>query len=265
VYAALRRQHRVVRVAPDGSSSDFAGDGLSDHSGDGGAATAASIAAPNGLAVDLAGNVYVTESGVMSYLIVGGPPFAHEHLRVIDAGGTIDTVAGRGGYGIDGLGGAALQALLGVPYQVSAEADGSVLVGEVGTQRVMRLRPDGILAPFAGRGLFVLNGYGAYSGDAGPAVAARLYGAEGMGTDQEGKTFIADMRNSRVRMVDERGSIITVAGTGDVGPQRTSPDGTAGPLAAAGCPGALAVAPDGRVYYPDLFTSAIRVLTLVPY
>jgi len=129
---------------------------------------------------------------------------------------------------------------------------------------VLRVDPDGILRHVAGRTIFTLNGVGAYSGDGGPAIGARLYGAEGLASDSEGRTFIADMRNSRVRMVDARGGIITIAGTGLAG-FTPSPDGMPGPLVSAGCPGALAVGPDGRVYYPDLYTSAIRMLTLVPY
>src|SRR5207245_4745928 len=89
---------------------------------------------------------------------------------------------------------------------------------------------------------------------------ARLYGAEGLGTDADGKTFIADMRNSRVRLVDALGSIITIVGTGESSGLPVA-NGTPGVQASAGCPG-LAVGPDGRLYYRDLATGAVRVLTL---
>ncbi|HYY04983.1 MAG TPA: hypothetical protein VE997_00295, partial [Candidatus Limnocylindria bacterium] len=61
--------------------------------------------------------------------------------------------------------------------------------------------------------------------------------------------------------------IITIAGTGEDNYTTASPDGTPATLVPAGCPGALAVGGDGRVYYTDLIvveriaTSRIRVLT----
>ena len=53
--------HIVFRVSPDGSLSTFAGNGAPGFTGDGGPATNASIASPSGLAVDAAGNLYVSD------------------------------------------------------------------------------------------------------------------------------------------------------------------------------------------------------------
>jgi DNA-binding beta-propeller fold protein YncE len=265
VYAALRASHMVVRVAADGTRTVFAGTGAPTHSGDGGPATAATITAPNGVAVDPQGNVYVTESGATAFILYGVGVSSGERVRVVDTSGTIHPFAGTGTYGLGTIPGPALLVGLGAPYQLAMAArGGGVLIGEVGLQRVLRVDPDGILHHLAGRSIFIFGGVGSYAGDAGPAVQARLYGAEGLGADAAGNTFIADMRNSRVRMVDAGGSIITVAGTG-IGDVPGTPDGMPGTLVSAGCPGALAVGPDGRVYYPDLYTSRIRVLTLVSY
>src|SRR2546422_4113512 len=86
---------------------------------------------------------------------------------------------------------------------------------------------------------------------------ARLNSAEGVGTDSEGKTFIADLRNKRIRMVDSLGTIVTVVGTGQraiigVHDIDVPPDGTPGTFGNAGCPAALAVGTDDRVYYAEL-------------
>ena len=260
IYAALRRMHEVIRVAPDGSSTAFAGTGIAGQSGGGGPAIAAETVAPNGVAVDAQGNVYITQSAITSLFFGLGGPGPEERVRVVDQGGTIRTVAGSGAFGTDGVGGPALAAQLGAPYELATTPDGSVLIGEVGYQRVLRVGSDGILYLLAGRP-HVLTG--AYSGDGGPAVAARLYGAEGLGTDADGKTFIADMRNSRVRLVDALGSIITIVGTGESSGLPVA-NGTPGVQASAGCPG-LAVGPDGRLYYRDLATGPVRVLTLARY
>jgi hypothetical protein len=226
----------------------------------------AAAAAPNGVAVDDRGNVYVTESRAIAAYLYDVPLTTGEHVRVVDPAGTMHTFAGAGPYGSGGGGGPAVAAQLGAPYQLATTADGALLIGEVGLQRAVRVGPEGTLTALAGRPLLItIEGVGAFSGDGGRAVDARLYGVEGLGTDSVGNTFIADMRNSRIRLVDSRGSIITIAGTGASSDDAAGLDGTAGALANAGCPGALAVGPDDRVYYTDLRTSRVRTLTRVPY
>src|SRR5262249_59357361 len=114
--------------------------------------------------------------------------------------------------------------------------DQSLLVGEVGLQRVLRFRSGGALDLVAGRALPLV---GAYSGDGGPARTARLYGPEGLGEDADGKVFIADMRSRRIRVVDSLGSIVTIAGTGRA--EGASPG--AAPMADNGRPPRLADVP----------------------
>lgn len=264
VYAALRRVDRVVRITADGTVTPFAGTGTAAHSGDAIPATEASLWSPNGVAADVHGNVYLTESGITRLLLYGVGSVNHEFVRVVDASGVIRTVAGAGLYGIVGAGGPALAASLAAPYQLASVDDGSLLIGEVGAQRVLRIETDGTLTNVAGRAQLAASAVGAYSGDGGAAASARLYGAEGVDTDRFGNVFIADMRNSRIRLVDSRGSIITIAGNGSRATEGPL-DGQAGTEVWAGCPGALAIGPDDRVYYPDLSDNRIRVLTRVGY
>jgi len=251
-YAALRLDHRIMRFAPDGTPTVVAGTGTPGHSGDGGPATSAETVGPDGVAVDEAGNVYFTESSAtISYLQGRDLPPA-EHVRMVAPDGTIHTVAGNGQFGTVGIGGPAVAASIGIPYSIAIGRDRSLLVGDLGFERVLRIDAAGILRHVAGRP----NVLGAYAGDGGPALAARLYSAEGVGEDAEGKVFIADMRNRRVRLVDGAGSIITIAGT--AAPKLSYP----GPalLASIDCPLALAVGREGRVYIP----SAAGVLVLTP-
>lgn len=84
--------HRVVRLAPDGTMTVLAGTGTAGATGDGGAATEATLNAPEGVAVDALGNVFIADTG-------------NHKLRLIDAAtGKISTVAGTGtaGYNDDG-------------------------------------------------------------------------------------------------------------------------------------------------------------------
>jgi hypothetical protein len=74
--------------------------------GDGGAATAAGLSNPSGVAVDAAGNVYIADCG-------------NNRVRKVNTSGIIDTVAGTGVAGYSGDGGLATNAALGCPFGVA--------------------------------------------------------------------------------------------------------------------------------------------------
>jgi len=76
---------------------------------------------------------------------------------------------------------------------------------------VRRVEEDGRLVTLAGRGK------PEFDGDGGPATQAGLDSPEGLFVDPRGRMFIGDEWNNSVRMVDERGIISTVMGTGHTG------------------------------------------------
>jgi DNA-binding beta-propeller fold protein YncE len=63
IYIADSAANRVLRVSPAGIVSTVAGNGEYEFSGDGGPATEAGLAGPEGVAVDAAGNLYIADSG----------------------------------------------------------------------------------------------------------------------------------------------------------------------------------------------------------
>jgi len=263
LYGALRNEHILPRLSPLGERLIVAGlPGTAGHSGDGGFAREARISAPDGVAVDGFANVYVNDSGFLASTYVGAPVNTGEWLRRIDSAGRIATIAGSGTYGLLGVGGDALSAQLALPYSLAARASGTVLVGEAGGNRVVEIEPGGRLLVLAGRPSGILS---IFAGDGGPALDARFHGAEGLAEDADGKVFVADFRNARIRLVDSLGSVITVAGNGaSVATGQPFGDGP-GALARVGCPAALAIDAAGRVYFPDLLADRVRVLTPVPY
>ena len=93
LYIADRNNHRIRRVdGTTGRLSTVAGNGQPGFSGDGGAATSASIDAPSSVAVDAAGNVLIADNN-------------NNRVRRVDAAsGVISTIAGCGKKGplIDG-------------------------------------------------------------------------------------------------------------------------------------------------------------------
>jgi sugar lactone lactonase YvrE len=258
----------VYKVTPAGDVSRFAGTlGVAGHDGDGGLATDALLAGTRKAAADSAGNVYLTESGLLTFgCSPNGVVNNAEYVRMVDPDGIIHTVAGTGPYGSAGVGGSALSAQFGLLLAMIVAPDGTLLLGEGGTQRVLRidpLPPDGILTHVAGR---TTTPIGAYSGDGGPARLARFFSIEGLAQDADGNVIVADFQNNRIRLIDKAGSIITIAGNGVTTglPGPGAGDGGPGELAFVDCPQDAVLAPDGRIWFHNqLGARYFRTLTRV--
>jgi DNA-binding beta-propeller fold protein YncE len=85
-------------------------------------------------------------------------------------------------------------------------------------------RATGVISTIAG------TGAAGFSGDGGPATKAQLSQPHSIALDNEGRIYICDIRNHRIRVVDpSSGGITTFAGTGDrsKSPDGASIDGTA--------------------------------------
>jgi hypothetical protein len=192
----------VVTACGGGGSAEkaailktVAGDGGS-QLGDGGPATSAGLCGPTGVALDAAGNMYISDTG--DYCL--GP--GGDTVRKVDPHGTITTVAGTGEAGFSGDGGPATKAKL--------DGKGNLYISDTEHHRIRMVNKDGIIHTVAG------TGKEGYSGDGGPATKAALNLPIGIALDSEGNLFIACHHNSRVRKVDRSGKITTVAGTGEM-------------------------------------------------
>lgn len=257
-----RESNRVLRLEGWLDWSVVAFTGQPGHSGDGGPALDARAAAPIGLDYDSRGTLYVAETGLLAAAFQGVPS-SGEYVRAIDPIGRVRTVAGAGPYGVAGHNGPALAATLGSPYGLHVRSDASILIGEAAGERLLDLDPGALLAHRAGRPGSII---GSYSGDGGPAVLARFNGLEALASDREGNILVGDFRNGRVRLVDRLGSVISILGRDDgIGRSLPAEDDIPASLAWGGCPGGLAVGPDGRVYVGDGQHEILRVLTRTPY
>lgn len=164
-------------------------------------------------------------------------------------GGTITTVVGTGVSGTEGVGGPAAEAQLRVPVDLAFDPDGNMYVAERYGSRIVKIDAAGILTVLAG------TGESSFSGDGGPAAAAALNGASAVATDSKGNVYIADTLNNRIRMVDRRGVITTVAGTGTAG---LSGDGGPATAARLKAPGGMTIDSAGNLYVNDLGNLRIR-------
>jgi hypothetical protein len=195
LYIADTGNHRVRKVAADGTISTFAGTGTAGFSGDGGPATAAELDRPYGVAVDGAGRVHIADHN-------------NHRIRTVGPDGTIDTFAGTGEAGYAGDGAAARSARLSGPHAVAVDRTGAVHIADAGNHRVRRVAPDGTISTVAGTGQ---DGFG---GDGGPAEAAQLNCPAAVAVDSAGCLYIGDQYNHRIRKVAADGTLSTVAGTG---------------------------------------------------
>ncbi len=171
---------RIRRIGPDGIITTVAGDGnrcgpaiaittdadFNALCGNGIAATKSRLLFPTDVQFGPDGALYIADPSVW-------------RIRRVGPDGVMRTFAGsavepfQGNLSV-GDGGPATQAGLGTPATIAFGSDGSLYIGEGSTDiggnnfRVRRVTPNGIITTFAGTGVF------GFSGDGGPAPAARL-------------------------------------------------------------------------------------------
>lgn len=118
---------RVRRIDSDGTIRTIAGTGEYGFSGDGGPATDATLTYPSGIDVAPDGTVYISDQ-------------YNQRIRKVTPDGTINTIAGNGGWGFDGDGGLAIEATLDQGQDVAIGPGGDVHITGWGN-RVRRIEP----------------------------------------------------------------------------------------------------------------------------
>jgi sugar lactone lactonase YvrE len=239
LYIADTFNQRIRRVSAAGIISTIAGIGNFGFSGDGGPALNARFSSPRGVAVDANGNVVIADT------------FNHR-VRRINADGTITTIAGNGSSNQPGDGSPATNFSLSTPSDIAVDASGNLLIATIDNNRIRKLTPAGFISTIVGSGNF------GYSGDGGPALAARLAGPQAVAVDSSGNIFIADSNNYRVRKVTTGGVINTVAGNGTYS---YAGDGGPAALSALNYPIGLARDSGGNLFVADYSNSRIRKIT----
>ena len=182
LYIADTSNHRIRKVDSAGVITTVAGDGTQGFGGDSGAATAAQLNDPYGVALDGSGNLYIADTD-------------NERIRKVDASGVISTVAGDGTYDFSGDGGSAVAARLNVPEGVALDESGNLYIADTYNERIRKVDASGVISTVAG------NGTSGFGGDGGPAVAAQLNSPSGVALDGAGNLYVADTYNHRIRKV----------------------------------------------------------------
>jgi uncharacterized protein (TIGR03437 family) len=237
LYIADQNNYRIRKVS-NGVITTVAGNGTHGFSGDNGPATSAQLnlyngGYPIGIAVDSAGNLYISDSGNL-------------RIRKV-SNGVITTVAGNGTQGFSGDNGPATSAELNQPEGIAADSAGNLYIADWQNSRIRKVA-NGVITTVAG------NGTRGFSGDGGPATSAQLSYPQGVAVDSAGNLYIADTSNSSIRKV-ANGVITTVAGNETFGFS-----GDNGPATSAQLNGPTGVAVDsaGDLYIGDQLNQRIR-------
>jgi sugar lactone lactonase YvrE len=170
------------------------------------------------------------------------------------AGWVITTVAGNGELGYSGDGGPAVEARLNNPFDVVFDPAGNLIFTDTFSHCIRRIdQATGVITTIAGTTEI------GYSGDGGPATAARFNEPYGMAVDAGGSLYVADRLNAVVRRIDaETGVATTFAGTGAKG---FSGDGGRADQAEMVEPNGLAFSLDySRLYIADVSDNRVRVV-----
>jgi sugar lactone lactonase YvrE len=234
LYFADTNRHQIYKSSLAGALTIVAGNGSQGFSGDGSAATNAQLNSPQGIAIGPDGTLYIADT-------------ANQRIRAV-LNGQITTLAGNGTSGFAGDAGPAIAAELNSPTALAVDATGALLVCDSANHRIRRIA-GGTITTIAG------NGTQGFFGDGAAATAAELDTPSGVAVGPDGRIYIADSHNDRIRAIALDGTISTVAGSGIRG---YSGDGKPATAAALSLPRGLFVTSSGTLLFADSNNQRLR-------
>jgi streptogramin lyase len=197
---------------------------------------------PQGVTADLAGNLYLTDTG-------------NSIIRRVTPEGAVTTLAGFAGRSgsSDGTGS---DARFNQPAGIALDAAGNLYVADAGNHTLRIVKPEGTN--------WVVTTLAGAAGNAGSAdgvgTVARFNYPRSVTVDQAGNVYVADTTNNTIRIaapVADSWVVTTLAGTpGKIG----SSDGTAS-MALFNRPSGVAVDSSGNAYVVDTGNGTLRVVT----
>ena len=176
IFVADKDNHLIRKITAAGVVSTFAGFGA--EGSEDGTGTSASFRYPNGVAVDVSGNIFVADLG-------------NHKIRKITAAGVVTTFAGSGAAGrVDGTGTAAS---FRYPNGLAVDATGNIFIADSSNHLIRKITAAGVVSTFAGSGAI-----GNYNGIGTAASFSYPYGVV---VNASGDIFVADWNNHMIRKI----------------------------------------------------------------
>ncbi len=167
--------NKIRKITSAGVVTTFAGTGSSGSTN----GTSATFVNPLGVAVGLAGTIYVADT-------------ANHIIRKISSSGTTSLFAGRpnGPGHSDGTG---TEASFYLPYGITADSSGNIYVADTGNHSIRKITVGGDVTTIAGS---TTSG----SSD-GSGLAASFYQPKGIYAASGGVLYVADTGNNKIRKI----------------------------------------------------------------
>jgi len=235
--------HQILKFDRRGQLTAIAGTGEGGFSGDTGPALEAQLHSPSDLTFDGEGNLLVADT------------FNHR-IRRIDQHGVMSTIVGDGKSNYSNFDSTALGSSLNKPQSIAVDGAGNLFIADTYNHVVRRVDRQGSVIPFAGT-------EAGLAGDNGPAIKAQLNLPQAVAVGPDGSIYISDAANSRIRRVDAKGVIQTVAGSGPgsgQGGAGFSGDGGLAEKAKLFSPGDLKFNALGHLFFSDSGNNRIRMI-----
>jgi DNA-binding beta-propeller fold protein YncE len=247
IYVADAGNYLIRKITPAGVVTTFAGSGVKGSAN--GTGTAATFTNPGGLAIDVAGNIYVadggdglvrkiTPAGVVSTVAPTYGSFNFPAAVAVDNAGNVYVADGNSAIDKITPGGVVttISSAFNSPFGVAVNPSGSIIYVSDGSNRVFTLTPGGVVT--------VLAGSGAAGSANGTDTTATFNNPNNITVDVFGNLYVNDSSNNLVRIVSPGGVVTTLAGSGAAG--AANGIGTA---ASFNFPFATAIDPTGNYLY----------------
>ncbi len=183
IYILEQTGNRIRVITPDGNINTYAGIGTPGApSSPTGKALSQPVNAPQGLATDSSGALYLADTG-------------NNLIRKITTDGNIATVVGTGAATYTGDGGPALAATVRNPTGVAVDTFGNIFIADTRNNVIREVGTDGIISTVAG------NGTAGYNGDGSPATSFSLNQPAAVAIGPSCSVLVADTGNQRIRQV----------------------------------------------------------------
>ncbi len=230
VYVADRGNHVIRKITPQGVVSTLAGSGFAGYAD--GKADEAAFNDPVDVAVDAAGNVYVSD-------------FVNTCIRKITPAGLVSTYAGVAGE-VGNTNGTLTAARFAGPTGMAFDAEGNLYIADFFNHRIRKITPAGVVSTLTGSTAGCTNGTGA---------VAQFNGPFSIAVDGGGNLYVTDGLNHSIRKITPAGVVTRIAGNCASG----FADGAA-TSAQFNSPLGIALDNDGNVIIADGGNNRIRKL-----